>query len=310
MAMRMLLWLSLSSLTTTKGTRRVGIAASFAVLPPSGKLVRHYCNSMPTTRNQLGRNEERHRNDASSSSKNKDLSTELVALVRNHFQSLADPQRAIAMKKYLKTDMPMYGVPRPSRLEVEKNAREFLATRYSNHETMTMISYLEIVETLWNLPMREEKYLAIDLAIHYQKPIIMTNPPKAAALALYESMLRQEYMWWDLVDPIATYLVGNVASKSELKRWIRDDNLWIRRTAILAQLKFKQETDEVLLFQFCQTCAQEKEFFIRKAIGWALREYSKTSPQAVKTFLQQEKSNLSGLSYREGGKILMKQGLL
>jgi 3-methyladenine DNA glycosylase AlkD len=243
------------------------------------------------------------------------MMTELVALVRTQFQSLADPDRAVAMKKYLKTDMPMYGVPRPLRLQVEKQVRTFLAAQYPPSDTgrMTMDTYLEMVETLWNLPMREEKYLAIDLAINYYEDCVTSTTATAApkaVLSLVESMLRQDYMWWDLVDPIATYLVGKVASKTIWKRWIRDENIWIRRSALLAQLKFQHRTDEALLFQFCQQCAPEKEFFIRKAIGWALREYSKTSPEAVKTFLQQEKSNLSGLSYREGAKILMRQGLL
>lgn len=229
---------------------------------------------------------------------------ELIHLVRNQMEALANSQKAQVMQKYLKTEMPMYGIPRPTRLGIETTARAYIASKNKNATTLSMELYLAIVKALWESPMREEKYLAIDLAIHYKDCITKD------ALPLYEAMLREDYMWWDLVDPIATHLVGKVASKIVLKRWIQDDNIWIRRSAILAQLKWKSRTDEALLFQLCRTCMHEKEFFIRKAIGWALREYSKTAPDAVKTFLEKEKPHLSGLSYREGAKILIKQGLM
>ncbi len=233
-----------------------------------------------------------------------DVADELVRLVRNQLQPLAKPQKAKSMQKYLKTDMPMYGVPRPQRVGIEKSACNFLAKSTGSNSKMSLELYLAIIKTMWSMPMREEKYLAIDLAIHYKDCITIE------ALPLYEEMLRENYMWWDLADPIAVHLAGQVASMTSLQRWIRDDNLWIRRSAILAQLKYKETTDEALLFQLCRFCMHEKEFFIRKAIGWALREYSKTAPHAVKEFLETEKANLSGLSYREGAKVLLKRELM
>ena len=170
--------------------------------------------------------------------------------------------------------------------------------------------YQTSVEALWKLPYREEKYLAIDVGLRYEDCITMECLPQ------YEQMLREDFAWWDLVDPIAINLVGKVAYRNPtemkpiLNRWIGDDNMWIRRAAILAQLKFKDRMDEELLFRFCRKSMHEKEFFIRKAIGWVLREYSKTAPNVVKAFLEEEKSNLSTLSYREGSKVLVKRGLM
>lgn len=248
------------------------------------------------------------------------IARRLVKLVQPQLEQLADPQKARAMQCYLKSDMPMYGIQRPGRVPIEKSMWDFFANETTTDGTRTaclkrqkelpMDLYQTVVETLWNLPRREEKYLALDVALHYEDCITMQ------CLPMYEQMLREDYQWWDLVDPIAVNLVGKVTyqcpteMKPILKRWIRDDNMWIRRTAILAQLKFKDRMDEELLFQFCRNRMHEKEFFIRKAIGWVLREYSKTAPDAVRTFLSTEKANLSGLSYREGSRILIKRGLM
>lgn len=124
---------------------------------------------------------------------------------------------------------------------------------------------------------------------------------------MYELLIRQG-QWWDLVDNIAIKLVGRVLMKERkqmkpiLDRWIVDDDLWIRRTAIISQILHKKETDEEQLFRYCLKCKNEKEFFIRKAIGWALRDYSKTNEKPVREFLIQNRDQLSGLSFREGAK--------
>jgi 3-methyladenine DNA glycosylase AlkD len=89
-----------------------------------------------------------------------------------------------------------------------------------------------------------------------------------------------------------------------MDRWIEDPYLWIRRAALLYQLRWKQETDEEKLFSYCQKTLHEKDFFIRKAIGWVLREYSKTNPKAVKKFISSHRNHLSNLSIREGSKYL------
>jgi 3-methyladenine DNA glycosylase AlkD len=120
-----------------------------------------------------------------------------------------------------------------------------------------------------------------------------------------------EGAWWDFVDDIAIRLVGMVLLDDrermhpKLDRWIDDPNMWIRRTAILSQIKHRDRTDQDQLFGYCLKRADEKEFFIRKAIGWALREYAKTEPDAVREFALNHRDQLSGLSFREATKHLL-----
>jgi 3-methyladenine DNA glycosylase AlkD len=224
----------------------------------------------------------------------------MVAFVQTELAAVQNPDKATRMQQYLKTTMSMYGLQNPERAAVEKRLHE----RFSNVD-VCQDSYEACVRGLWDLPHREEKYLAIDFAMKH-KEFIGPN-----SMGLYESMLREDYMWWDLVDPIASTLVGiatltHPAMKERtLRQWINDDNMWIRRTALIAHLKHKTETDQDMLFKFCRLRMHENEFFIRKAIGWALRQYSYTEPEAVRSFLVQEKSQLSQLSYREGAKVLI-----
>jgi 3-methyladenine DNA glycosylase AlkD len=230
---------------------------------------------------------------------NRKMIKDMVVSVQAELRNLQDADRAASMQRYLKTEMPMYGLHKAARLEVEKVMHQHVVV-----DTIEM--YQATIKSLWQLPHREEKYLAIDLALKHKQFIGLE------ALDLFESMLREDYMWWDLSDPISVNLIGRVAMRhdieSKLSQWIDDDNLWLRRTAILAQLKHKTTVNADLLFGFCRERMHEREFFVRKAIGWALREYSKTNPEAVIAFLNKEKTNLSGLSYREGAKLLVRQG--
>ena len=116
--------------------------------------------------------------------------------------------------------------------------------------------------------------------------------------------------WWDYVDSIATGVVGALFEKEPKKMrkillgWSRCDDMWLRRSAILAQFKFKKTTDTELLFTLIEPSIDSTEFFLRKAIGWALREYSKTSPQTVITYVSTHRARLSGLSQREALKVI------
>jgi 3-methyladenine DNA glycosylase AlkD len=163
--------------------------------------------------------------------------------------------------------------------------------------------YMAAVRALWTRPHREEKYCAIRLAVDYPQYVTIGSVP------LYRQMII-EGGWWDFVDDIAARLVGNVLLNDrarmhpKLDRWIDDPNMWIRRTAILSQLKHKAATDQDQLFGYSLKRADEKEFFIRKAIGWALREYAKTQPGTVRAFALEHRERLSGLSFREATKHL------
>ena len=208
-----------------------------------------------------------------------------------------DPQRAVDMAAYLKTDMPFYGIPNPERKKVYRDMRQ-------RFPILSRAEYLAAVKALWARPHREEKYCAIGLAVDYPQYITIGSVP------LYRRMI-VEGAWWDFVDDIAIRLVGLVLLDDrqrmhpKLDLWIDDPNMWIRRTAILSQIKHKDRTDQDQLFGYCLKRADEKEFFIRKAIGWALREYAKTNPNAVREFALEHRERLSGLSFREATKHLL-----
>ncbi|MGI9601957.1 MAG: DNA alkylation repair protein [Acidimicrobiales bacterium] len=211
-------------------------------------------------------------------------------------QAVADPDKAGPMAAYMKTDMAFYGVPSPARKRIVREAKK----RFTPADDA---EYRDQIETLWQLPHREEKYCAIGVARAHQPHITFDQ------IDLYQDLVT-EGAWWDFVDEIATHLVGRVVATDResmrpiLERWIDGDDLWLRRTAIICRLGHKEHTDRDQLFDFCARRAHEKEFFIRKAIGWALREYAKTDPDAVRAFVAEHQSELSGLSQREATKHL------
>jgi 3-methyladenine DNA glycosylase AlkD len=163
--------------------------------------------------------------------------------------------------------------------------------------------YRTKVLSLWSLPHREEKYLAIGYAGTFRKHVAFPQ------IDLFERMI-VEGAWWDFVDELASRIVGKIVLEEQplmrpvLERWIDHPDLWLRRSAILCQNRHKANTDEAMLFEFCLRRADEKEFFIRKAIGWALREYARTQPDEVRAFLAEHGHKLSGLSRREAAKHL------
>ena len=221
---------------------------------------------------------------------------QLARYVTAELRALADPAKAPAMAAYMKTAQAFYGVQTPRRATILRETRDRFVPADKK-------SYERNVLALWKLPYREERYCAIAYARNH--PRFITT----SALPLYERMIR-EGAWWDFVDDIAVNLVGGVLgnfpakARPIIERWIDDPDMWIRRTAILAHLKHKKTTDAAQLFEHCLRRAHESEFFIRKAIGWALREYSKTAPRAVGAFLKKNRPRLSKLSFDEGSKHL------
>lgn len=206
------------------------------------------------------------------------------------------------MAAYMKTEMPFYGVQSGDRKVIARELRQ----RFPIDDRD---AYEASVRELWGLEHREEKYLAIAVA---RSAKAYVDPE---SLPLYEHMIR-EGAWWDFVDEIAVHLVGKVLLAHPeqtwplIHQWIDDDDMWIRRTAILCQNRHKADTDSEALFDFCARRAHESEFFIRKAIGWALREYSYTEPEAVRGFIEEHREQLSGLSIREGSKVLVRKGMM
>lgn len=225
-------------------------------------------------------------------------SDQLARYVTAELRALADPAKAPAMAAYMKTAQAFYGVPTPRRAIILRQTRNRFVPADQK-------SYERNVLALWKLPYREEQYCAIAYARQHPRSIT------PSALWLYERMIR-EGAWWDFVDDIAVNLVGSVLrnfrakTRPMIERWCDDPHLWIRRTALLAHLKHKQETDAAQLFDHCLRRSHESEFFIRKAIGWALREYSKTDSRAVRAFLRKNRQRLSNLTFAEASKHLVR----
>ncbi len=198
------------------------------------------------------------------------------------------------MQAYMKTDMPFYGVQKPARVPI---ARHLVA----EFPPQTRDQYQGLVLGLWDLPHREEKYLALEVAERHRRFV------DTASLPLYRRLI-VEGAWWDFVDEVATHLVRALVleeprkSWAEIDTWIGSEDMWLRRSAIICQVGAKERTDARRLFSFCKARLDEREFFIRKAIGWALREYAKTDPEAVARFVEANRSELSTLSFREATK--------
>lgn len=223
----------------------------------------------------------------------------LVAAVREALADAADPARAPAMQAYMKSDMPYRGVPKPVR---DRVLRPVLAARTLPDQASWAATVLE----LWRgAAYREERYAAVDLTGDrayraYQR---------AETLELYEEMITTG-AWWDHVDAVAAHRVGPLlaadpaAIRPVMLRWSRDSDRWRRRTSIICQLSFRAATDLELLYACIDANLDDRDFFLRKAIGWALRQYARTDPAEVRRFVAARGAALSPLSRREALKHL------
>ncbi|MDP5011299.1 MAG: DNA alkylation repair protein [Crocinitomicaceae bacterium] len=211
------------------------------------------------------------------------------------YKAAADSKKSLAMSKYMKGLFVFHGIPSPKRKDIQKEWYNSI-NKNGNVEIRTLI--LE----LWNQNEREFHYAAIDLLIRQPKKFI-----QEADSELMEFLITT-HSWWDSVDLIASHCVRNYCSQFPIegakliKKWRKSDNMWLNRACLLHQLKYKKETDFEMLSSLIEQYQRKKEFFIQKAIGWSLREYSKTNPTAVKAII--EKVNLQGLAKREGSKYL------
>jgi len=161
---------------------------------------------------------------------------------------------------------------------------------------------LEVVKTLWNEPEREFHYVGMDAVRAGAKNLRATDLDTIAGLIT-------KTPWWDTVDSLAVHTVGTIVSNHpelvhDMDMWIESDDIWIARTAILHQLMYKERTDANRLFTYCEMRMDHTDFFMRKAIGWALRHYARTDANAVRGFVRRHENELSGLSKREALKHL------
>ncbi|MCW2560284.1 MAG: hypothetical protein JWP55_4248 [Mycobacterium sp.] len=224
---------------------------------------------------------------------------QIVDAVRRELAVAGDPRRAPAMQEYMKSDIPYYGVRLP---DVRRICRPIFAA----HPIPSEAAFDDTVEQLFaGATHREERYAAVELAKQSRYRAYQT-PDR---IPLYRRLVIAGG-WWDTVDDIAANLIGRilVAHPAEVRPivlgWATNRNPWLRRTAIIAQLGSKRRTDLALLSEAIDANIDDTDFFIRKAIGWALRQYARTDPAWVQSFVDARKDQLSGLSKREALKHL------
>jgi 3-methyladenine DNA glycosylase AlkD len=223
---------------------------------------------------------------------------ELVAEVRAALRAAADPARAPAMQAYMKSDLPFLGVAKPERTAA---LRPVLAA----HPPVDRASWEATVRALYDeATHREERYAALALLV-----VRASRPWHDVELVPLVEHLVVTGAWWDLVDEVAGRTVAPLRRADPdglapvIRRWARHDDLWLRRTAVLSQLG-KGDTDRELLAEVVDANAASPEFFLRKAIGWALRDLAHRDPDWVRAFLDSRGDALSPLSRREAAKHL------
>lgn len=218
----------------------------------------------------------------------------LLTRLRAALREVADPARAPAMQAYMKSSMPYHGVPTPV-------LRALCKQVFADVELPSAEAWRRQVLAIWRgAEFREERYAAIELTGLLRAAPFQTLD----ALPVYEEMIVSG-AWWDYVDAIASRRVGLLLRrfpdqmKPIMLEWSRSGDLWKRRTSIICQLGFKAETDLGLLYACIEPLLASREFFLRKAIGWALRQYAWTDQDEVVRYVSANEARLSPLSRRE-----------
>ncbi len=224
---------------------------------------------------------------------------ELIEAVRRVLAAAADPVVAEQQQAYMKSAMPYLGLPAP-RLKAQ------LKPLLRDWQPVDDEQWAGTVRLLWDeATHREEWYAAIALARHHRARRWLD----AASLDLWEHMVVTG-AWWDVVDDVATHLVGDVlaghrsAATPVIRAWATDDDLWLRRTAVICQVGHRADTDLDLLRHAVEANVDDPTFWLRKAIGWALRQHARTDPDWVRAEVDRLGDRLSGLSRREALKHL------
>jgi 3-methyladenine DNA glycosylase AlkD len=224
---------------------------------------------------------------------------DLVDAVRGALAAAGDPQVAAQQRAYMKSAMPYFGLPAP-RLKAE------LRPLLRDWQPADEGQWAGTVRTLWDeASHREEWYAAIAVARHRRARAWL----EPASLDLWEHLIVTG-AWWDVVDDVATHLVGDVlaghrsAATPVVRAWATDDDLWLRRTAVICQIGHKTDTDLELLRHAIGANVDDPTFWLRKAIGWALRQHARTDPEWVRAEVDRLGERLSGLSRKEALKHL------
>ena len=220
-----------------------------------------------------------------------------IETLETEFIRNADATVAQGQKAYMKNKFEFYGLKSPARREVLK---PFLDKKHLPAKT----ELADLVKALWNKPQREYHYFAQELIVCYKKQF------EESDIELFEFIITH-HSWWDTVDHISVHVVGNYFKKypknrhAILNKWLTSGNMWLQRTSLLYQLKYKTEVDLIWMQKAIEYLEGSKEFFINKAIGWVLREYSRTNDQWVIHFVETH-PKLSNLSKREALRLTLK----
>lgn len=205
------------------------------------------------------------------------------------YQSHADTTIASGSKAYVRNQFDFFGIKAPIR-------RQLQSAFFLQYSLPPIDNLDDIILSAWHYPQRELQYSAMEALFKLKQKSVSER------IHLFEEMIITK-SWWDTVDYIAPNLIGYHFTKFPdqqeifIEKWMASDNIWLQRSCLLFQLRAKDKTDETLLYNLIIDLADHKEFFIRKAIGWALREYAKVNPNGVFQFVTQ--NPLSNLSKKE-----------
>ena len=200
---------------------------------------------------------------------------------------------AVSMERYMQDKFRFLGVRGATRTEIYK--------KYFPEARKSKVIDWNFIETCWNKEEREFQYVVVYYLKAMQKFLKREDISKLKYLIVTKS-------WWDTVDLLAK-VVGSLVIRIEgynktMLEWSKDSNMWLRRVAILYQLSFKEKVDEKVLDEILENNLGDNEFFINKAVGWALRDYSKFNPEWVTKFIEKNRENMANLSLREASKYL------
>lgn len=209
--------------------------------------------------------------------------------VENIFVALANPERAVKMKQYMRNLFAFYGIAATERkMALKEYIKEYSLPNYADLP--------EIISQAWNKEEREYQYFVMELAEKHKKKY------DKLIISFFELMITQK-SWWDTVDFIASHLVAEYFLRfpeeieAKTGEWMASGNMWLQRTCLIFQIFYKEKTNQQLLFSFIEQTLHSKEFFIQKAIGWALRSLAYTDAESVKDFVYSH--DLKPLSKKE-----------
>jgi 3-methyladenine DNA glycosylase AlkD len=223
----------------------------------------------------------------------------LTKRISDSIWQFANPTKAEGMKKYMRNQFDFVGLMSPQRKECVKE----LLGEFPD-PSLHCDQFEAAAKDIWKLPEREFQYvIAVDLL-----PKVARKLPFKCVDGICKELLTDR-SWWDTVDALACSVVGPIVLKNReegtkiMKAWIKHENLWLRRAALLHQNAYKNQVDQELLFEFVlETMHEKDEFFIQKAIGWSLRSYARVNSEAVKKFVLEHQNNMSSLSFKEATK--------